>query len=147
MAGNNTTVVQAQQAGSGIDPMVIGAVIGITGLFSLAAYLYFNDRQYNYGSRLISFLGGAIRGDDDTRAFDEEELREEVEEVAEKNEEVKDPDALFDTIEAVAENKEYIGRQEERKKQRKDENLKDILTIVLITSGANLLLRLFEMFA
>lgn len=142
----NTTVVQTSQ-NTGIDPVAAIAVIGLTGLIGIGVYLYFNDQEYNYGSRLISFIGKAIRGDDDSRAFNEEELREDVEQVAENNEEVKDPDALFDTIEALAENKEYIGRQEERKKQRKDENLKDILTIVLITSGANLLLRLFEMFA
>jgi len=142
----NTTVVQTSQ-NTGIDPVAAIAVIGLTGLIGIGVYLYFNDQEYNYGSRLISFIGKAIRGDDDSRAFNEEELREDVEQVAENNEEVKDPDALFDTIEALAENKEYIGRQEERKKQRKDENLKDILTIVLITSGANLLLRLFQMFA
>jgi len=142
----NTTVVQTSQ-NTGIDPVAAIAVIGLTGLIGIVVYLYFNDQEYNYGSRLISFIGKAIRGEDDSRAFNEEELREDVEQVAENNEKVKDPDALFDTIEALAENKEYIGRQEERKKQRKDENLKDILTIVLITSGANLLLRLFQMFA
>lgn len=142
----NTTVVQTSQ-NTGIDPVAAIAVIGLTGLIGIGVYLYFNDQEYNYGSRLISFIGKAIRGEDDSRAFNEEELREDVEQVAENNEEVKDPEALFNTIEAIAENKEYIGRQEERKKQRKDENLKDILTIVLITSGANLLLRLFQMFA
>lgn len=145
----NQTVVQAnQQAGGlGIDPVVIAAVIGITGLIGTAVYLYFNDKQYNYFTRLIAWTGEKIRADEDDRSSDEEELREEVEQVAEENEEVKDPEDLLNTIEAISENKEYIGRQEERKKQRKDENLKDILTIVLITSGLNLLLRLFQMFA
>jgi hypothetical protein len=145
----NETVVQAgQNAGIGIDPMVIIAVAGITGIIGVAVYLFFNDHEYNLMTRFIAYTGKKIRAEDEKRGLDKEEVMQDLEEVAEENEEVNsDPEELFNTVEAISENKEYIGRQEERKKQRKDENLKDILTIVLITSGINLLLRLFEMFA
>jgi len=152
MANNTTTVVEAGQQASGlpIDPIVIAGVLGITGIVSAAVYLYFNDQQYNFLTRAVSWIGEKIRDEDDSREFDKEELKEDIEDTvqkAEKNgDDVGDPEDLYNTVIAIAENKEWIGRETERKKQRKEENLKDIVTVTLIIAGVNLLLRLFEMF-
>lgn len=152
MANNTTTVVEAgnQAQALPLDPVVIAGVLGITGLVSAAVYLYFNDQQYNFLTRAVSWIGEKVRDEEDSRQFDEEELKEDIEKTVEKAEEngddVGDPQEIYNTVTAIAENKEWIGREEERKKQRKEENLKDILTVTLIITGVNLLLRLFEMF-
>ena len=149
----NETVVQASQQASGglpVEPVVAAAVILMTLLIGGGIYLYFNDKKYNYITRVSAWISQKISAEEDTKGIQEDELEEQVEEVVEENNtevNVTTPDELFKAIESFGEEKEHAGRQEERKKQREDENLKDIVTVVLLVSGINLLLRLFEMFA
>ena len=153
---NNTSQEIVKQAGNSSNllssipesAIVIPAVILLTGISGAAIYLYFNDKKYNYITRASAWIAGKISSEDETKGIKKEELKESTEEVVENNDvNATSPEELFKAIESFAEEKEHSGRAEERKKQREDENLKDILTVVLITSGANLLLRLFEMFA
>jgi len=143
----NKTVVQAGQQAAGLDPFALMGIAGVTLAAGTGAYLYFSDREYALMTRASHFIGKKVRGETEDREIDKEELQEEAEEVIEQEDLNTSSEELLNTVEAIAENKEYLGRQEERKKQREDDNIKDLLTIVLLTSGANLLLRLWEMFA
>jgi len=151
MANNTTVVTETAQQSGGLIPewmIVLTAVTLLIGLIAGAVYIYFNDKKYNYLTRASAWISSKIGAEEENKGVDTEKLEEEVEKSVEEDKtEVKDPDQLFQAIENLAEEKENLGRQEERKKQRKDENLKDILTVVLLVSGINLLLRLFEMFA
>lgn len=122
-------------------------VLVLTGSITGAVYLYFNDKQYNYLTRASAWLSRKLGASEEDRDYDKEEVMEEVEKTVEEEDiKAKDPKQLFQLFESWAENKEHIGRMEERRKKREDENLKDILTINVVMTGALLLLKLWNMF-
>jgi hypothetical protein len=128
------------------DPVVIAGGIGLTAGISILIWMYFNDKKYNYITRISAWLSGKIGAEENEKKFDKEEHEDLAEEVAEKDEVKADPDDLLEKMQAIAENMEYIGRSEERKKQREDENLKDLLTINVVMTGVLLLIKLYNMF-